>query len=82
MTDDEIRAAVIEALVSVAPEGDFDTLKPDLPLRDQLDIDSYDFLSVIVQLHEHLGVDIPESDYRHLSSLDSVVTYLARRMPG
>jgi acyl carrier protein len=80
MTDEDIRAVVVEVLASVAPEGDFDRLKPDLPLRDQLDIDSYDFLNVIVQLHERLGVDIPETDYRHLSSLDGVVAYLARRM--
>ena len=48
------------------PEGDYDRLKPDRPLRDQLDIDSYDFLNVIVALHERLGVDIPETDYQKL----------------
>ncbi len=80
MTPDEIKQAVLAALESVAPEGEFDRLKPDRPLRDQLDIDSYDFLNVVVHLHEHLGVDIPEADYRKLDTLDAAVAYLAQRL--
>ncbi len=80
MTRDEIRAAVLEALGRVAPEGDYDRLKPDRPLRDQLDIDSYDFLNVVVDLHDRLGVDIPEADYQKLSTLQATVDYLAARL--
>ena len=76
----DIRRALIDALASVAPEGDYDRLKPDRPLRDQLDIDSYDFLNVVVHLHEQLGVDIPEADYQKLATLDSAVAYLAPRL--
>ena len=80
MNQADIRRALIDALSSVAPEGDYDRLKPDRPLRDQLDIDSYDFLNVVVHLHEQLGVDIPEADYQKLATLDSAVAYLAPRL--
>jgi acyl carrier protein len=80
MTSDEIRQAFLDALADIAPEGDYARLKPDLPLRDQLDIDSYDFLNVVVALHERIGVDVPEADYQKLATLDSAVSYLAARL--
>ena len=80
MTKDDIRAAVLDALSSVAPEGDYERLKPDRPLRDQLDIDSYDFLNVVVHLHDQLGVDIPEADYQKLGTLDATVAYVAAKL--
>lgn len=82
MTPAEIRQAVIDALSEVAPEGEYDRLKPDAPLRDQLDIDSYDFLNVVVHLHDKLGVDIPEADYQKLATLNGAVAYLAARVGG
>jgi acyl carrier protein len=80
MTKDEIRQALIDALSAIAPEGDYARLKPDRPLRDQLDIDSYDFLNVIVALHDALGVDIPEADYQKLSTMNAAVDYLSTRL--
>ena len=50
------------------------------PLRDQLDIDSFDFLNVVIRLHDKLGVDVPEADYQKLVSLDSAIGYLASRL--
>ena len=79
MSPEQIRQAVIDALSSVAPEGDYAHLRPDRPLRDQLDIDSFDFLKVVIHLHELLGIDIPESDYRKLATLEDAVSYLAAR---
>ena len=79
MTRDEIKQMIIDALSGVAPEGEYHRLKPDRPLRDQLDIDSYDFLNVIVALHEQLGVDIPEADYQRLLTLNGAVDYLAAK---
>ncbi|HZP86471.1 MAG TPA: acyl carrier protein [Burkholderiales bacterium] len=76
----DIRQAVLDALSQVAPEGDYARLKGGVPLRDQLDIDSYDFLNVLVLLHERLGVDIPEADYQQLATLDGTVAYLAARL--
>ena len=80
MNPSAIRQAVIDALSSVAPEGDYDRLRPDRSLREQLDIDSYDFLTVMVRLHESLGVDVPEADYGKLATLDEAVVYLAARL--
>ena len=80
MTKEDIRRAVVDALSSVAPEGDYARLQPERPLRDQLDIDSYDFLTVIVRLHEQLGVDIPEADYQKLGTLNAAVAYIAAKL--
>jgi acyl carrier protein len=80
MNPSAIRQAVIDALSSVAPEGDYDRLRPDRGLREQLDVDSYDFLTVMVRLHESLGVDVPEADYGKLATLDEAVVYLAARL--
>ena len=76
MTLEQVRQAFIEALGQIAPEGDFEHLQPDQPLRDQLDIDSYDFLQLVIALHERLGVDVPEADYQRLATLQSALEYL------
>jgi len=81
-TRDELRVAIFDVLAAIAPEADPSAIAPDKPLRDQLDIDSFDFLNVIVRLHETLGIDIPESDYGELATLDSALDYLARRCSG
>lgn len=80
MTPQEIRSAVVEALSAVAPEGDYERLRGDRPLRDQLDIDSFDFLNVVIRLHDKLGVDVPEADYPKLATLDGATAYLASRL--
>ena len=81
-TREEIRALVIDTLAAIAPEVDCSTIAPDQPLREQVDIDSFDFLNVIIRLHEKLGVDIPEADYGQLATLDGTVDYLAKKCGG
>lgn len=75
----QIRAAIFDVLGAIAPEVDPAAIAPDRPLREQIDIDSFDFLNVIIRLHEVLGVEIPERDYAELATLDGAVEYLARR---
>ena len=82
MTRDEIRARVLAALAAVVPELDPDELRPDRPLRDDLDIDSMDFLNFTIGLHKAFGVEIPEQDYRKLATLDACVDYVAAALPG
>jgi acyl carrier protein len=70
----------MQCLGEVAPEADLALLRPDTPLRDQLDIDSMDFLNFIIGLDRSLGVAVPESDYGHLASLQGCVDYLAEKL--
>lgn len=82
MTDCEIRATTLEVLKQIAPEIEADELRGDLPLRNQVDLDSMDWLNFLLGLHEKLHVEIPEADYAGLVTLDNVVTYLARKLTG
>jgi acyl carrier protein len=80
MKDDEIRARVLEVLARIAPELDPAELAPDANLRDQLDVDSMDFLNFVIGLHKAFGVEVPETDYRRLLTLEDCVAYLAARI--
>lgn len=79
MTRDAIRRTIIDALMRIAPEVDPRFIESDTNLRDQLDLDSMDFLNLVVSLHERLGIDIPEADYPRLYTLDGAVAYLAAK---
>jgi len=75
-TKDEIRNTVLRALGEIAPEADLTTIKPDVSFRDQLDIDSMDFLNFVIAVHEALHVEIPEADYPKMATLNGCVEYL------
>lgn len=77
---EEIRKAVLEVIATIAPETDPQQIRPDQPLRRQVDLDSMDWLNVLAAIHERLGVDIPETDYGKLATLDSIVVYLAEKL--
>jgi acyl carrier protein len=79
MTKDQIRETVLRVLGQIAPEADLSQIKPNLRIRDQLDIDSMDLLIWVIGLHKELKVDIPEADYPRLAILDSCIDYLAAR---
>ena len=77
MNEQELREVVIRALTEVAPDVDPAAIDPDTDLAEQLDIDSMDFLGVVVAIHEQTGIEIPERDYPKLSTLNAAATYLA-----
>ena len=79
LSDADIREAVVRALRQVAPEVDPATLRPDVSLREQVDLDSMDFLNFVIGLAQSLGVEVPEADYPKLATLDGCVAYLASR---
>lgn len=79
LTAEQIRAAIFKVLSAIAPETDPASIKPGEPLREQVDLDSFDFLNVIIALNERLGVEIPEADYAELGTLNGMVRYLVRR---
>jgi acyl carrier protein len=80
MTRDEIRRAVLRLLCEVAPEINPAELKSDVNFRDQIDIDSMDFLNFLIAVHKELGVEIPEADYPRLVTLDACVDYLSAKL--
>jgi acyl carrier protein len=79
VTANDITTVVRSILGGIAPEVDLDQVRPEADLRDELDIDSMDFLRFVVQLKERLGVDVPEADYPRIRSLAGCVGYLAGR---
>ena len=81
MNRDEIRLNVLSVLRTIAPEMDAAGLDPGTNLREQLDIDSMDFLNFVIRLHERFQVDVPEADYGRLLTLDDCVEYLSAALP-
>ena len=79
MTREEIREVVLSILAGIAPEIDVEEIRPAADLRDELDIDSMDFLRFLVRIEERLGVSVPEKDYPRVRTLESCVAYLAER---
>ena len=80
MNPDDIRAQVLAELKRIAPELEMNDLDLARPLRDQVDLDSMDWLNFLVALHERLKVEIPEADYKRLGTLDEIVAYLGNRL--
>ena len=79
MNPEQARETVFTVLRQITPEADFQELEPDVEFREQLDIDSMDFLNFLVAVHQRTGVEIPEADYGKLATLDQLVAYLARK---
>ena len=82
MNEADIRAVALETLLAIAPEVEADKLRGDKPLRNQVDLDSMDWLNFLLGLHERLKVEIPEADYAQLVTLDDVMGYLAKKLEG
>lgn len=81
MIPEEVRRTVLTCLGQVAPEADVANLRGDLPIRDQVDLDSMDFLRFVIEIDETLHVAVPESEYAELATLDGCVRYLGARLP-
>ncbi|MBZ0126614.1 MAG: acyl carrier protein [Rhodocyclaceae bacterium] len=80
MEEKELRAVVVATLKTIAPEVEEGDLRPDRPLRNQVDLDSMDWLNFLIGLHEKLKVDIPEADYAKLVTLGDVLDYLKKKL--
>jgi len=80
MTPEEIKKTILDALTRIAPEIDAASIETNTSFRDQLDLDSMDFLNFVLALHDRLGIDIPEADYPRLSTLDGAIAYLAAKL--
>jgi acyl carrier protein len=80
MNEQAIRDALFAVLRGIAPELAPGEIAADKPLRDQVDLDSMDFLNFLIRLHEKLGVEVPEADYAKLVTLTDFVVYLQARL--
>jgi acyl carrier protein len=80
MTPAEIRDEIIDILGDIAPDEDLSQLKDAVPFREQLELDSMDFLDIVMELRKRHRIQIPEEDYGQLASMESTVTYLEPRM--
>ena len=76
MTAADIMEAIVSIFSDIAPDEDLSNLKEDVAFRDQLEMDSMDFLDIIMELRKRYRVQIPEEDYPELASMDSTVKYL------
>ena len=80
MTRDEIKDVIIEIIQEIDEDADVAVLKSSEPLRDQLDLDSMDFLDIVMELRKRYKLQIPEADYPELATLDSCINYLEPRL--
>ncbi|MCC5833270.1 MAG: acyl carrier protein [Opitutales bacterium] len=76
MTKEECKQIVLDIIAEIAPDEELTDLKHDVRLRDQLDLDSMDFLDIVMELRKQHGIEVPEEDYPQLASLDSCAEYL------
>ena len=79
MTREELRQAVLAIIVDIAPDEDVRGIDDDKPLRDQIGLDSMDFLDIILELRKRHKIDVPEADYQQLLTMNSTVEYLLPR---
>jgi acyl carrier protein len=80
VTSAEIRDAIVNILEDIAPDSDLSNLKDDVSFREQLELDSMDFLDIVMELRKRYRVQVPEEDYPQLASMKSTVAYLEPRM--
>ncbi len=76
MTQDECKKLVLDIIADIAPDEDLSNVKPDVRLRDQLQLDSMDFLDIVMELRKRHGIEVPEADYMKLANLNSSAEYL------
>ena len=80
MTKEQIKDKILEIIAQIMPDENLSNLKGDIPIREQVELDSMDFLDIIMELRKRYGIEVPEDDYVHLDTLDGSVAYLEPRM--
>ena len=80
MTNEQIAQAIIDIILEINPDADCSNIDYSAALRDQLELDSMDFLDIVMELRKQYNVEVPEADYPELATLDSCVAYLGPKM--
>ena len=76
MNEQQIKETIAKVLKAIAPEARLDEIDPDDNMREAIDLDSMDFLNLLIGLHKEIGIEIPESDYKQLLTLSDMIHYL------
>lgn len=77
LTNEEVRSKVLDIIADIALDDDVTGIKDEIALRDQLELDSMDFLDIVMELKKRHKIEVPQEDYTRLASLQSCVEYLA-----
>ena len=77
LTNEEVRTKVLDIIADIALDDDVTTIKDEVALREQLDLDSMDFLDIVMELKKRHKIEVPQEDYTRLASMQSCVEYLA-----
>lgn len=80
MTAEETKKIVIDIIADIAPDEDLSQLTDEAPLREQIDLDSMDFLDIVMELRKRHGIEVPEADYMELNTIGGCVRYLQPRL--
>ena len=80
MTTDQVRDIVLNIISDIAPDEDTANLKDEVGLREQLDLDSMDFLDIVMELRKRHKVEVPAEDYPKLATMASCVSYLTPKL--
>ena len=82
MTKEELRQTILDIIRDIAPDEDISKIDDKIPLRDQIDLDSMDFLDIVLELRKRYKIQVPEADYPELRSMGSTIDYLLPKMPS
>lgn len=80
MTRDEVITIIFDIIHEIAPDEDLTDVDPEIPLREQMDLDSMDFLDIVMELRKRYGIEVPEDDYMELTTLNKSIAYLQPRL--
>lgn len=80
MGHQQVKKIILDIISTVAPDADLSDVKEDVRLRDQLDLDSMDFLDIVMELRKRYQIEVPKEDYTELASLDSCAAYLGPKL--
>ena len=80
MIEQEVKQLILDIIAVVAPDADLSNVRGDLPLREQLDLDSMDFLDIVMELRKRHKIEVPKEEYVQLATLDSCASYLGPKI--
>ena len=82
MRKEEIREIIYNIIKDIAPDEDLSNLDDTKAIRDQIELDSMDFLDIVLELRKRYKVDVPEEDYPKLATINGCVEYLEPKLKG